>query len=88
LLIQADLAKLLLEPVSRFVPGGEGLIDLYLMPEYDDIASIYRYGDGWHIHYLFPGEQAVASPRDATARPFDAATFADVVAEMVRHVGA
>src|SRR5688572_7906641 len=37
LLIQVDLAKWLLEPVARFVPAADGVVDLYLMPEYDDV---------------------------------------------------
>jgi hypothetical protein len=47
LLIQVDLVKLMLEPVARFVPGGEGVIDLYRMPQYDDVASIFRRAGSW-----------------------------------------
>ena len=39
---------------GALAPGTEGVIDLYLMPAYDDIASIYYSGDRWNLHYLFP----------------------------------
>ncbi len=55
LLIQVDLVKLLLEPVARFVPGAEGVVDLYRMPEYDDVATLYRHGGAWQVHYHFTG---------------------------------
>ena len=56
LLIQVDLTKLMLEPVARFVPGADGVVDLYLMPGYDDIASIYLRGGEWQIHYTVAGD--------------------------------
>ena len=42
-----------MEPVARSSPGIEGLVDLYLLPAYDDIASLYHYSGKWHVHYYF-----------------------------------
>src|SRR5262245_30172704 len=45
LLMQKETTRVLLDPVARFAPGADGVVDLYLMPAYDDIASLY-YVDG------------------------------------------
>ena len=58
LLLQEDSIRVLLEPISRSAPGAEGVVDLYLMPAYDDIASLYHYDGDWHVHYMFPGTTA------------------------------
>lgn len=91
LLIQVDLTKLMLEPVARFVPGADGVVDLYLMPEYDDTASIYRRGGEWQIHYAVVGD--AIPPESRTTDPdvlassqiksFTAEEFTKVVTLMV-----
>ncbi len=65
LIMQADTCRIILEPVGRSAPGTEGVVDLYLMPAYDDIASLYYYGDCWNLHYSFAGSQTVPSVREA-----------------------
>jgi hypothetical protein len=47
LLIQVDLVKLLLEPVARYAPGSDGVVDFYRMPQYGDVASLFRRDGGW-----------------------------------------
>lgn len=47
LLIQQWDVKLLLEPISRFVAGANGRVDLYTMPEYDDMAVLTRENGDW-----------------------------------------
>src|SRR5208283_5763741 len=54
LFLQKGPVRVLLDPVAYDVPGAEGVVDLYLMPTYDDMASLYFEGDGWVIHYAFP----------------------------------
>jgi hypothetical protein len=54
LLLQRGPTRLLLDPVAYDVPGAEGLVDLYLMPTYDDTASVYHEQGEWRIHYAFP----------------------------------
>ena len=55
LLLQQETVRLFLEPVARAAPGTEGVVDLYLMPSYDDIASLYYYNNRWNVHYVFAG---------------------------------
>jgi hypothetical protein len=69
LLIQKETVRVLLDPIARATPGSEGVVDLYLMPAYDDLASLYYYDGGWQLHYMAPGSPLVATIRDAEHRP-------------------
>ncbi len=82
LLMQEDTCRVLLEPVGRSAPGADGLVDLYLMPAYDDIASLYYYGDRWNLHYMFPGTKPGATVREAEAMPLSKETLEKVLAEL------
>jgi hypothetical protein len=53
LLMQRETVEVILNPVSRFVTGADGAVDLYLMPGYDDVASLYLMDGEWKIHYVF-----------------------------------
>jgi hypothetical protein len=52
LLMERDAIEVALNPVSRFVPGADGAVDLYVVPAYDDIASLYFEDGQWMIHYV------------------------------------
>ena len=54
LFLQKGPIRVLLDPVAYDVPGAEGVVDLYLMPTYDDMASIYFESGRWVVHYAFP----------------------------------
>ena len=82
LLMQEELVRILLEPVARSAPGTEGLVDLYLMPSYDDIASLYYSNDRWNVHYMFHGTPTVANILEAEAKPLTKATLRKVLDEM------
>jgi hypothetical protein len=84
LLMQQDTFRVLLEPVGRSTPGAEGVVDLYLMPAYDDIASLYFYEGRWNLHYIFPGTTGVATVREAEAAPLTKESLEKVLAEMRR----
>lgn len=91
LLIQVDLVKLLLEPVARFAPGSDGVVDLYRMPEYDDVASIYHRNGAWWVHYIVTGGEVPLESRQGDAnvaaeqliQPFTKKEFARLVPLMV-----
>jgi hypothetical protein len=83
LLLQAETCRIILEPVGRSAPGVEGVVDLYLMPAYDDIASIYYYGDRWMMHYLFPNSKPAPTVREAMTLSKEA--LQSVLAEMKQH---
>ncbi|HEY3997360.1 MAG TPA: hypothetical protein VGO93_00750 [Candidatus Xenobia bacterium] len=84
LLMQEGTNRVLLEPIARSAPGTEGVVDLYLMPAYDDIATL-SYEDGrWALHYLFPGI-AATNPHEARAMPLSQETLQEVLTEMRQH---
>ena len=85
LLMQEDTCRVLLEPVGRSTHGAEGVDDLYLMPAYDDIASLYYYENRWNLHYMFPGAKPAATVREAAAMPLTKETLEKVVAELRQH---
>ncbi len=85
LLMQAETCRIILEPVGRSSLGAEGVVDLYLMPGYDDIASIYYYGDGWMMHYLYPGSTPIAETLQRKERPLSKEALEEVLAEMKQH---
>jgi hypothetical protein len=85
LLLQEDTCRVLLEPVGRSAPGAEGVVDLYLMPAYDDIAGLYYYDHQWHLHYLFHGARPGATLRDAKGMPLSKESLHKVLVEMRQH---
>lgn len=85
LLMQKEFTRILLDPISRATPGSDGLVDMYLMPALDDIASIYFYEGRWNVHYRLPDDEAVATVRDAPAKPLTRETLAEVLDAMAPH---
>ncbi len=85
LIIQDDAIRILLEPIARSAPGADGVVDLYLMPAYDDIASLYFYDDDWRVHYMFPETQTVATIRDASAKLLTKESLREVLEELKRN---
>lgn len=82
LLLQVEFAQLLLEPRSPRVPGCDGLVDLYLLPQYDDIASVIRTAAGWRIHAGRDWDDRGDS-LTPTGQPFARPVFVDTVNRMV-----
>jgi hypothetical protein len=87
LLMQHETAKVLLEPVGRTAPGTEGVVDLYLMPGYDDIASFYHYSNRWNLHYLAPGQKSVGDIRQAESKPLTKPSLRAVLEELRKNAG-
>jgi len=85
LIMQKDLCKVVLQPVSRTPQGASGLVDLYLLPQYDDIASLYFYNDRWNVHYLFDNDEQVNTIREARSKPLSEEVLNDVLKEMAAH---
>ena len=85
LLLQKETVRLFLEPVARSAPGTEGVVDLYLMPSYDDIASLYYDNNRWNVHYLFEEAPTVGNIFEGKAKPLTKATIEKVFDEMSAH---
>lgn len=85
LLLQEGTVRVLLEPVSRRVPGANGVVDLYLMPAYDDVASLFYREDNWHVHYVIPGGNGRAVVKGAASGPFSKETLDMLLQELKKH---
>lgn len=84
LLMERDGVEIALNPVSRFVHGAEGAVDLYVVPAYDEVGSLY-YADGrWMLYYVFRDESA-AKVRKATALPLSEGHFIWIIDEMAKY---
>ena len=60
LVLDRDDAEVSLVPVAREVPGADGLVELFRMPAYDAVASLYLEEGQWFIHYAFTPDPAGA----------------------------
>lgn len=90
LLLQKEAVKILLQPIASSAPGVDGVVDLYALPAYDDIASLYLANDAWEIHYV-PADQPIETPSgtfsmpDAPSQPLSAESFAAVLESLKAH---
>jgi hypothetical protein len=86
LYLQKGPTSLLLDPIGYDVPGAEGAADLYLMPTYDPMATIYFEEGQWVIHYAFPPEpMETQSMVEAQALPLSAETINQVLDSIAEH---
>jgi len=83
LIFQKETARMILEPIARSAPGTEGVVDLYLMPAYDDVASLFHYDGGWQLHYVFAGSPPVARNQEEEAKPLSRETLHAVLQKMI-----
>jgi hypothetical protein len=83
---QKGATTLLLDPVGYDVPGSDGAADLYLMPAYDPMASLYYEGGEWVFHYAFPTDRSEqASGIETQALPVSVATINEVLNAIAEH---
>lgn len=83
--LQRDFTQVLLEPIARSAPGAEGVVDLYLVPAYDDIASLYYHDGGWHLRSMVRGAPPIATTRKAASRPLSRERLRDVLEAMTEN---
>lgn len=85
LFLQKGPTRLLLDPIAYDAPGTEGVVDLYLMPTYDDMASLSLVEGRWKIHYVFPDQPAVAGIRQPEVMELSEETINRVLDEIACH---
>lgn len=85
LLLQEETTRLLLEPISRTAPGVDGIVELYLMPAYDDIASLFFVNGEWRVHYVIGDASTESGDRVADSRLLSKEAFQEAVEQMRRH---
>jgi hypothetical protein len=86
LFLQKGPIRILLDPLAYDVPGAAGVVDLYLMPTYDDLASLYFEEGMWKIHYAFPLEpKETPSVAETKALPLSEETVNKVLDSIAAH---
>jgi len=57
--------RLLLDPTGYDLPGCDGAIDLYLLPPYDPVATLYLEHGEWFLHSPnLPAQESIARPAE------------------------
>jgi len=85
MLMQRETVEVILDPVGRFAPGTDGVVDLYLLPAYDDIASLYFVDGTWKLHYAFRSTAVVARIKQAESMTLDEVSLNRVLNEIAAH---
>ena len=85
LLLQKETVRVLLEPIARLAPGADGVVDLYLLPAYDDIASLYHCDGVWQLHYMKTNAPTVAAIRSADSEPLSKKSLENVLEDMKKN---
>ncbi|MGC8639651.1 MAG: hypothetical protein ACP5XB_07200 [Isosphaeraceae bacterium] len=89
LVLDRDGAEVSLVPVARKVLGADGLVDFYLMPDFDDVASLYREEGQWFFHYAFhPDPMETDSVIETERFPLDEASLNHVLNDIAAHAQA
>jgi hypothetical protein len=84
LLLQEGTVRVLLDPIARSAIGAEGVVDLYLMPAFDDIATILYRGGNWRLYFAFEGSPANRD-LEADSMALSKETLKAVLREMLRN---
>lgn len=86
LLMQYETCRALLEPIGSSASDAEGVVDLYLMPAYDDIARLCFCDKKWMVHYHAVRNTSAVTPMPKfEAMPLSKATLEKVLVEMRQH---
>jgi hypothetical protein len=85
LLLQRDMTRVGLDPIGSATPGTGGVVELYLLPAYDDIASLYYYDDRWNLHYMKQEKSSAANIWDAESKPLTKKALQDVLEQLTKN---
>lgn len=81
LLLQKETNRLFLEPIARSAPGADGIVDLYRMPAYDDVATLYYVNGSWELHRASTGANG-ESPGETPGVAFSKSNLQSVIGEL------
>jgi hypothetical protein len=78
--------RLLLDPNGYDIPGADGVMDLYLLPPYDPVATLYLEDGQWFIHSPFPAAlEAIDNPKRWTRSDLTKESINDTLESIVEH---
>lgn len=85
LLLQKETARLILDPIGRRSIGADGMVDLYLIPAYDDIASLFFCNGKWQLQFLFLEMKSGKSRFEVEAQPLSKELLNLILEAMVKN---
>jgi hypothetical protein len=86
LYMQKGPTSLLLDPIGYDIPGAEGAVDIYQMPAYDPMVTLYFEGGRWIFHYPPPRDDLASPPKDEPqGLPLSAETINQVLDSIIEH---
>jgi hypothetical protein len=86
LIMERDEVEIVVSPVARTFPGASGVVDLSLMPAYDDVASLCFEGGQWVIRHAYPPDpMASSSAIEAECLPLDEVALNRVLDAVAAH---
>jgi hypothetical protein len=78
--------RLLLDPNGYDIPGADGVMDLYLLPPYDPVATLYLEDGEWFIHSPFPAAlDDIDNPTKWTRSRLTKDSISDTLGSIVEH---
>ena len=78
--------RLLLDPNGFGFPGADAGVDLYLLPPYDPVASLFLEGETWFIHSPFPsGRVEIPRPEEWPRRELSPDVIRTVLESIAGH---
>ena len=83
LLMQEGVTRILREPSGRAAPGADGVVDLYVLPAYDDVATLFHQQGRWLMHYPLPDDPIATRDQVVELKPFTEELLDQVLTAMV-----
>jgi len=86
LLMERGGIEVVLSPIARTSPENDRVVDLYLMPGYDDVASLHFEDGQWRVHHAPRPSPAALHPMIEGERlPFEEATMNRILEAVAAH---
>ena len=85
-LLQEDMIRIAVEPIGRWSLSTEGTVDIYLMPAYDDIATLFRYDGRWNLHRASDIHGFIDTIHEHTSKPLNKKAFQEILEGMKNSV--
>jgi hypothetical protein len=76
--------RVILEPTSQAPTDAEGIVELCLMPSYEDIATLYFDGKRWRV-YDRRSDESGAGLANGEPKVLSKSTFRNLVGELMSH---
>jgi hypothetical protein len=87
LILQEETTRALLDPIGRSTPGSEGVVDLYLMPAFDDIARFYHRDGEWWLYHESPESPTDGAIENVKPMSLSRASLQGVLESMKKYAG-